>query len=142
MSLRAFRALLSLAKAETETRARVLADAERAVAAAKAHIETHDAGVQRERAAAQADGDSLMAYGAFFKRAQAQRQTLALRLGAAETYADFARNAVTAAMVEQKKLENVVEQAEDREEEKREAAVRAQLDEAATLRYARPSQPR
>jgi hypothetical protein len=139
MSLRAFRALLRLAKAETEARALLMAEAERALALAEAAVVQLDAAVERERITATAEGDSLMAYGAFFKRAQAQRQTLAYKVQTAAVHEAHVRAQLTAALVEQKKLETVVDQSELALEAKREAIQRAQQDEAATLRFAQRS---
>jgi flagellar export protein FliJ len=139
MSLRAFKALLRLAKAETEARSAAMAQAERALSAAQAIVADHDLQIECERAAAMSDGDSLMAYGSFFKRAQTQRQTLAMRVQTAELFADHVRVQLTQALVEQNKLESMVDQAEETERQRLEAVERAALDEAATLRYARPS---
>jgi flagellar export protein FliJ len=139
--MRAFRSLLRIAKSETDTRSRVLVEAQSTLAALIKALEDHDVAVAAERKATQTNTDAVFAYGAYFKRAEKQREALILRRNTAELNVNEARARLTEALTEQRKFERLIELAEERAKALAEARERAQLDEAATLRHARRSTP-
>lgn len=134
--MRAYKALLRLAVMETDARSRAVAEALAAQGAAAEALRRHDAMVIRERQTAEGSPEALRAFGAFFVRATKDRAGLLALLEDRQEAVARARNALTHAMTEQRKMERLIELQEEREALAEAQRERLALDEAATLRHA------
>lgn len=140
--MRAYDALLRLATIETDARSRAVAEALEAEAAAKAAIKRHDAMVLAERQAAEASPEALGAFGSFYVRATRDRARLQLAVKLRGDAVAQAREALTLAMTEQRKMERLIELEREREALAEAHRERLALDEAATLRHAQAGRSR
>lgn len=134
--MRAYDALLRLATIETDARSRAVAEALDAQAAAEAALKHHDAMVLSERQAAEASPEALSAFGSFYVRANRDRARLQAALKIRGDAVAQAREALTLAMTEQRKMERLIELEQEREALTQAHRERLALDEAATLRHA------
>ena len=140
--MRAYDALLHLATIETDARSRAVAEALEAQVAAEAALKRHDAMVLSERQAAEASPEALSAFGSFYVRANRDRARLQAALKIRGDAVAQAREALTLARTEQRKMERLIELEQEREALAQAHRERLALDEAATLRHAQAGRSR
>jgi flagellar export protein FliJ len=140
--VKSLRTLLKLARRDVETLRRALADQIQRQQTLEDRILGHEATVRAEQQAAMKDYESARAYGGYAVAAVAARRALNSERDIAAAEIDRLRSLISAALVETRKFERLIELEETREKAARQKRENAELDEFATLRAARVTRPR
>lgn len=137
--MKSLRTLLKLARRDVETLRRALAEQIERQNTIEQRILGLEASVRAEQKAAQKDYESARAYGGYAVAAVSVRRALESERDIVAGEIDRLRALISAALVEARKFERLIELEEAREKAKRDKREAAELDEFATLRAARPS---
>ncbi len=137
--MKSLRTLLKLARRDVEMLRRALADQIERQNTLEQRVLGHEATVRSEQQAAQKDYESTRAYGGYAVAAVSVRRALEAERDIIAAEIDRLRALISAALVEARKFERLIELAEAREKLARDKQEAAELDEFATLRAARPS---
>ena len=135
--MKSLHTLLRVAKREMDRLRRMLSAAGVRLADVEARLVAHDAAVIKEQALALRDPQSARAYAAYVLLAGQQRSALLAERVSTEREIEELRALVTAAHVEARKFERLLELEAEREKARREKREDAALDEMATLRAGR-----
>lgn len=135
--MKSLRTLLKLARRDVETLRRALADQIQRQQTIEQRILGHEATVRSEQQAAQRDYESARAYGGYAVAAVSTRRALESERELVAAEIDRIRALISAALVEARKFERLIELEEAREKAAREKRENAELDEFATLGAAR-----
>jgi len=135
--MKALRTLLKLAHRDLETLRRVLADQVARDAELGQRILGHEQTIVSEQQLAQRDYESTRAYGGYAVAAVQVRKAMAAERVMIGQEIERLRGLITAAHVEARKFERLIELEEQREKAKQEKRENAELDEFATMRAAR-----
>jgi hypothetical protein len=135
--MKSLRTLLKLARRDVETLRRALADQIQRQQTLEQRILGHAATVRAEQQAALKDYESSRAYGGYALAAVASRRGLESERDIVGVEIDRLRELITAALVEMRKFERLIELEEARAKAAAEKRENADLDEFATLRAAR-----
>jgi flagellar export protein FliJ len=135
--VKSLRTLLKLAKRDVETLRRALADQIQRQQTLEQRILGHEATMRSEQQAALKDYESSRAYGGYAVAAVAARRGLESERDIVAAEIDRLRTLISAALVETRKFERLIELEEAREKAARDKRENAELDEFATLRAAR-----
>jgi flagellar protein FliJ len=131
--------LLRLARRDVETLRRALADQIQRQQTIEDRILGHEATVRSEQQAALKDYESARVYGGYAVAAVATRRALDSERDMVAVEIDRLRDLISAALVETRKFERLIELEEAREKAAHDKRENAELDEFATLRAARPN---
>ena len=137
--MRSIRTLLKLARRDVDTLRRALADQIERQNTLEQRILGHEATVRAEQQAAAKDYESARAYGGYAVAAVSVRRALESECDIVAAEIDRLRALISAALVEARKFERLIELEEAREKAARDKREAAELDEFATLRAARPN---
>lgn len=137
--MKSLRTLLKIARRDVETLRRALADQIQRQQTLEQRMLGHQATIQAEQQAAMKDYKSARAYGGYAVAAVAARRALDSECDIAGQEIDRLRALISAALVEARKFERLIELEEAREKAKAAKREDAELDELATLRAARGS---
>jgi flagellar protein FliJ len=137
--MKSLRTLLKLARRDLETLRRALADQIQRQQTIEDRILGHEATVRSEQQAALKDYESARVYGGYAVAAVATRRALDSERDIVAAEIDRLRDLISAALVETRKFERLIELEEARERAARDKRENAELDEFATLRAARPN---
>ncbi len=137
--MKSLRTLLKLARRDVETLRRALAEQIERQNTIEQRILGLEASVRAEQKAAQKDYESARAYGGYAVAAVSVRRALESERDMIAVEIDRLRTLISAALVEARKFERLIELEEARERLARDKKEAAELDEFATLRAARPS---
>lgn len=135
--MKSLRTLLKLARRDVETLRRALADQIQRQTALEQRILGHEQTVRAEQQLALRDYESACAYGGYAVAAVAARRALASERDIVIGEIDRLRDLITAALVETRKFERLIELEEARQKAAREKRENAELDEFATMRAAK-----
>jgi flagellar export protein FliJ len=135
--VKSLRTLLKLAQRDVETLRRALADQIQRQQTLEDRILGHEATVRAEQQAAMKDYESARAYGGYAVAAVAARRALNSERDIVAAEIDRLRSLISAALVETRKFERLIELEETREKAARQKRENAELDEFATLRFAK-----
>jgi flagellar protein FliJ len=135
--VKSLRTLLKLARRDVETLRRALADQIQSQQTLEQRILGLEATVRAEQQAAQRDYESARAYGGYAVAAVATRRALESERDIVGAEIDRLRALISAALVEARKFDRLIELEEAREKAAREKRENAELDEFATMRAAR-----
>jgi hypothetical protein len=138
--MKSLRTLLKLARRDVETLRRALADQIQRQQTLEQRILGQEATLRAEQQAALRDYESARAYGGYAVAAVAVRRALDAERDIVAAEIDRLRALITAALVETRKFERLIELEEAREKAAREKRENAELDEFATMRAARARQ--
>ena len=135
--MKALGTLLKVAKRDLETLRRALADAQARQGAVEQGVAALDARVAAERASVAGDALALLTFHAYAERMRVDRRVMIAEVALAAAECERLRALITAAHVETRKFERLIER--ERERERQAAAKRedAELDEMATMRAGR-----
>jgi flagellar export protein FliJ len=137
--MKSLRTLLKLARRDVETLRRALADQIQRQQTVEDRILGHKATVRAEQQAAVKDYESSRAYGGYAVAAVAMRRALESERGIVAAEIDRLRALISAALVETRKFERLIELEDAREKAAMEKRENAELDEFATMRSAKRS---
>jgi len=135
--MKSLRTLLKLARRDVETLRRALADQILRQTTLEQRILGHEATVRAEQQAALKDYESSRVYGGYAVAVVAMRRALESERAIVAAEIDRLRGLISAALVEARKFERLIELEEAREKAMRERRENADLDEFATMRAAR-----
>jgi flagellar export protein FliJ len=135
--MKSLRTLLKLARRDVETLRRALADQIQRQLTIEQRILGHEATVRSEQQAALKDYESARAYGGYAVAAVSARRALDSERELVGVEIDRLRALISAALVEARKFERLIELEEARAKAAQEKRENAELDEFATLRAAR-----
>ncbi len=132
--MRSLRTLLKLAERDLEMLRRALGDQLAKLRSVEERLLGHEQTLRAEQALAMRDYESARAFGGYAVLAKAMRLALEAEKAAVEQEIERLRGVVSAAHVEVRKFERLIELEEAREKAAREKREAAELDEFATLR--------
>ncbi len=135
--MKAFRTLLKLAERELETLRRALAQQITRLTAIEDRIAGHAQTLAQEQKRAMQDYESMRAYSGFAALAAQQRAALESEKAVVEAEIERLRELISAAHVEARKFERLIELEEARARTAQAKREDAALDEFATMRAAR-----
>jgi flagellar protein FliJ len=135
--MKSLRTLLKLARRDVETLRRALADQIQRLQTLEDRVLGHEATIRAEQQVALKDYESTRAYGGYAVAAVATRRALDSERDIVAAEIDRLRRLITAALVEARKFERLIELEEAKEKATREKRENAELDEVATLRAGR-----
>jgi flagellar protein FliJ len=135
--MKSLRTLLMLARRDVEALRRALADQIQRQQTLEQRILGHEATVRAEQQAALKDYESARAYGGYAVAAVATRRAIESEREIVGVEIDRLRDLISAALVEARKFERLIELEEAREKAARDKREGAELDEFATMRAAK-----
>ena len=135
--MKSLRTLLKLAHRDLETLRRALGDQIQRQQTLEQRVLGHEATIRSEQQIALKDYESTRAYGGYAVAAVATRRAIEAERDIVAAEIDRLRSLITAALVESRKFERLIELEEAREKAARAKRENAELDEFATLRAAR-----
>lgn len=136
--MKSLRTLLKIAERDLEALRRQMAALIAAQTQVEARIAGHDQTIAREQALAQHDYEASRLFGGYAAAALVRRRALVSERDLIAGEVERLRAMISAAHIEARKFERLIELEEERAKVKREKRENDELDEFATLRAARP----
>jgi len=138
--LKSLRTLLKLAQRDLEALRRQMAALIGAQSQIEQRIIGHDQAIAREQALAQQDYEAARVFGGYAAASLIRRRAMESERDLLGGEIERLRDLINTAHIEARKFERLIEMEEERAKAKREKRENDELDEFATLRYARAAQ--
>lgn len=138
--MKSLRTLLKLAQRDLEALRRQMAALIGAQSQIEQRIIGHDQAIAREQALAQQDYEAARVFGGYAAASLIRRRAMESERDLLGGEIERLRDLINTAHIEARKFERLIEMEEERAKAKREKRENDELDEFATLRYARAAQ--